>query len=231
MGTVFIEILALSLGIAISPVPIMGTILMLISPGSKSASVGFAFGWVSGIAVAVTAFTFISLLLPTGSSGKGMPGAEPGPLFGWLQIGLGILLAVVAVVQWRRKAGGSSTGDALPKWMTAADKLSVGHAVTIGFFYAAFRPKNLLIAIATGLLIGSPELNFTQSFLAIVIFTALASFTIAAPILAYFFGNTKVEGWLEATSHWLVRNTLIVTSAAMLALAAILIWNGVGHVR
>ncbi len=48
------EILPLALGVAISPIPIIAAILMLLSPKARVTSVGFLLGWVLGIVVAVT---------------------------------------------------------------------------------------------------------------------------------------------------------------------------------
>ena len=44
MGSVIGEILPLAVGIAISPIPIIAVILMLLSPHAKGASVGFMIG-------------------------------------------------------------------------------------------------------------------------------------------------------------------------------------------
>ena len=42
----------LALGVAISPIPIIATILMLLAPQARGTSVGFLLGWVLGIVVA-----------------------------------------------------------------------------------------------------------------------------------------------------------------------------------
>ena len=60
MGSVIGEILPLAIGIAISPIPIIAAILMLLSPKAKGTSIGFLLGWVVGIVVAVTVFTLLS---------------------------------------------------------------------------------------------------------------------------------------------------------------------------
>ena len=41
----------MALGVAISPVPIIAVILMLLAPRAKAASVAFMVGWVLGITV------------------------------------------------------------------------------------------------------------------------------------------------------------------------------------
>lgn len=64
MGSIIGEILPLAVGIAISPVPIIAVILMLLSPRAKATSVGFLLGWLVGIIVAIVLFTLLSSVLP-----------------------------------------------------------------------------------------------------------------------------------------------------------------------
>ena len=64
MGTAVGEILPLAVGIAISPIPIIAAILMLLSPQAKGTSVGFLIGWVAGVVTAVVLFTLLSSVLP-----------------------------------------------------------------------------------------------------------------------------------------------------------------------
>jgi hypothetical protein len=51
------EILPLAVGIAISPIPIIVAILMLLSPRAKGTSVGFLLGWLAGIVIAIVLST------------------------------------------------------------------------------------------------------------------------------------------------------------------------------
>src|SRR5215213_11714701 len=95
MNVVIGEILPLALGVAISPVPVMAAILMLLSSNAKGTSVGFLLGWVAGIVVAVTAFTLLASVLPEQDADASNPTA------GWIKIGLGVLLLLMAVKQWR----------------------------------------------------------------------------------------------------------------------------------
>ena len=94
MGDVIGEVLPLALGVAISPVPIMAAILMLLSPRAKGTGVGFLLGWVAGIVVAVTAFTLISSLLPDEDADASKP------VQGTIKLALGVLL-----LYWRESSG------------------------------------------------------------------------------------------------------------------------------
>src|SRR5260370_42553139 len=52
MGKTIDGILPLALGVAISPVPIIAIILMLITPRARANGAGFVLGWVLGLAAA-----------------------------------------------------------------------------------------------------------------------------------------------------------------------------------
>src|SRR5690606_38175547 len=106
------EILTPALGVAISPIPIIAAILMLLSSRARVTGTGFLLGWVLGIVVAVTVFTLLSAVLP---------GEDPGgsqPIKGVIQLVLGALLLLLAVRQWRGRPRPGAE-PAMPKWMQA----------------------------------------------------------------------------------------------------------------
>src|SRR5437762_1845072 len=146
VGPVIGEILPLAVGIAISPIPIVAVILMLLSPRAKSTSVGFMIGWVVGIIVAVVVFTLPASVIPQNSGG-------PSPIGGVIKIILGLLLLFLAFGQWRsRPAEGEH--PTLPEWMSAIEEMTAGKAFGLGFLLSAVNPKNLLMAISAGVIVG-----------------------------------------------------------------------------
>ena len=126
MGAVIGEILPLALGVAISPIPIIAAILMLLSPKARVTSVGFLLGWVLGIVVAVTVFTLLSSILPSQDAD------DSKPTQGVIQLVLGAGLILLALRQWR---GRPKAGEepAMPKWMQAIDKVTFPVAFGLGF--------------------------------------------------------------------------------------------------
>ena len=95
MVSVIGEILPLAVGIAISPIPIIAAILMLLSPRARGTSVGFLIGWVAGIVVAIVLFTLLSSVIPLDTGGSSS-------VAGVITIILGVLL-----FSWRSKSGGN----------------------------------------------------------------------------------------------------------------------------
>jgi len=214
------DILPLALGIAISPIPIIAAILMLLSPKAKSTSLGFLLGWVLGIIVAVVAFTLLASVLPEGGSD------ESQPIAGVIKIALGALLLMLAVRHWRSRPTGDAE-PALPKWMAAIDTMTAVRAILLGFVLSALNPKNLLMGVAAGVAIGSADLPSDEAALAIAVFTVIAVSTVAIPVIAYLLASSKMAGPLEALRKWLVHNNATVMSVLLLVIGVVVIGKGI----
>jgi threonine/homoserine/homoserine lactone efflux protein len=220
-GPVIGEILPLAVGVAISPVPIIAAILMLLSPKAKGASVGFLLGWITGIVVAIVVFTLLSSVLPaqdeSGSS----------PVRGVIKIILGALLLFLALRQWRgRPAQGEQA--TMPKWMSAIDSMTAGKALGLGFLLSAVNPKNLLMAISAGLIIGGAGLAVGQTVVVIVIFVLLAASTVLIPVVAYLIASERLAGPLDSLRAWLVNNNATIMAVLLLVIGVAVIGKGIG---
>ena len=128
MVSVIGDVLPLAVGIAISPIPIIAAILMLLSPKAKGASVGFLLGWIVGIVVALGVFIALASVIPQA------PADESQPIAGVVKIVLGALMLLLAIKQWRgRPARGEE--PALPKWMAAIDQITRSRASVSASFW------------------------------------------------------------------------------------------------
>lgn len=220
MGPVIGDILPLAIGIAISPIPIIAAILMLLSPKASRTGVSFLIGWVAGIVVTVTAFTLLSALIPSGDP------EQSAPIAGVLKLVLGALLLLLAVRQWRSRPA-PGTAAVLPQWMSAIDTMTAGRAFLLAFLLASVNPKNLLLGMSAGLTIGSAGLSPSHEFLAIAIFSMLAAATVAVPVVAYLAAAQRMRAPLESLRTWLVAHNATVMSVVFLILGADVIGKGI----
>jgi hypothetical protein len=220
MGSVIGEILPLAVGIAISPIPIIAVILMLLSPRAKGASVGFMIGWVAGIVVAIVVFTLLSSVIPQRSSGGSSAG-------GVIKIIFGVLLLFLAFRQWRgRPAKGEQA--TMPKWMSAIDSMTVAKALGLGFLLAAVNPKNLLMAASAGLIVGGSGLGFGRGLtLVIIIFVLLAACTVVIPVIGYLIASARSAGPLDRLRGWLVENNSTIMAVLLLVIGVAVIGKGI----
>ena len=116
MGSVIGEILPLAIGIAISPIPIIAAILMLLSPRAKTTSVGFLLGWLAGIVIAIVCSPCCRRCCRSRTSGSS-------PVHAVIKIILGAVLLFLAAKQWRGRPAEGEQAE-MPKWMSAIDSMT-----------------------------------------------------------------------------------------------------------
>ncbi|WP_173921803.1 GAP family protein [Agromyces sp. Marseille-P2726] len=220
MGSVIGDILPLALGVAISPIPIIAAILMLLSLRAKATSIGFMIGWLVGIVAAVVAFTLLASILPEqGDASK--------PVGGTLKILLGAGLLVLAARQWRSRPKPGEE-PALPKWMAAVETMTAGRGFGLGFLLAAVNPKNLLLAASAGVVIGTGGLSVGETTLVVVVFTVIAGCSVAIPVAAYLLASKRMTAPLESLRGWLVHNNATVMAVLLLVIGVVVIGKGLG---
>ncbi len=221
MGAVIGHILPLAVGVAISPIPIIAAILMLLSPRARSTSVGFLIGWLVGIVAATTLFTLLSSVLPAGADDSAQP------ILGVVQVVLGAGLLLLAVKQWR---GRPRAGEAphLPTWMQTIDGMSFGGSLLMGLLLSGVNPKNLLLAAGAGMTIGSGALTPGATALVVAVFAVIAGSTVLIPVVGYLIAADRLAKPLEALRTWLAAENAVIMSVVLLVLGAVVVGKGIG---
>ena len=222
MGSVIGEILPLALGIAISPIPIMAAILMLLSPKAKATSLGFMLGWICGIVVALIVFVVLASILPQSESD------EPQPIAGGVKILLGVLMIFLSLRQWRARPH-DDVEPPMPTWMSAIDSMTAGKGFGLGFLLSAVNPKNLLMAAAAGVTIGSAPLSVSSALAVAIVFTVVAACSVTVPVVAYLVASRAMAGPLESLRGWLVHNNATVMAVLLLVIGVSVIGKGIGN--
>ncbi|MEU6828860.1 GAP family protein [Nocardia beijingensis] len=216
MGAALGDLLPLAVGVAISPIPILAAILMILAAHGGAAARGFALGWVAGIAAA----TAIVVLLagPLGGAGDRQPSAAGS----WVRIVLGVLLLGLAVAQWRSRAD-----TAVPGWMRAIDQLTIVKATVLGAALSAVNPKNLLLCLSAGVVIGSAGISVGEQAVAVVVFTVLAASSVVAVVLGYSLAADRLRVPLEWTRGWLQANNHVVMALVLVIMGAVVTGRGI----
>jgi hypothetical protein len=215
MGSVIGELLPLAIGIAVSPIPIIAAILMLLSKRAGSTSIGFLIGWVLGIVIATGIFTALAGTLASGGA--------PSSSSSWIKIVLGLLLFSLGARQWRNRKGPHDP----PKWMAAIDEFTFVKALGLAFLLAAVNPKNLIMAAGAGVIIGSAGLAIGSEIGAIAVFTVLAASTVLIPVIGYLVAAEKMRGPLDRLKVWLQSNNSAVMGMLILVIGAVLLGKGI----
>lgn len=208
-------LLVLALGMALSSVPIMATVVILLSPRRRTSSLPFLAGWVIAIAVVALAAAGGALAMP-------LSRREHDRLTATVEIIAGAALVLAAIVTLRR----SRTRAVKPNSRLEALG-SYGPGASFGIAFAmGFRPKAFILGIAAGLAIGSQPLTSSSSTLALGIYVAISASTVAVPIVSTLVAPDAMEPRLQRSHDWLNRNGLVVTAWVIMLIGLALLGIG-----
>lgn len=222
MNEVVGAILPNAVAIAISPIPIIAVILMLMSPRPKQLGLAFLIGWLAGVVVATTVMTLLAGVIPEADAS-----GESQPVIGVIRIILGVLLLLLGVKQWRSRPAPGAEAK-LPAWMSKIDSMGVPTALGLAFALAAINPKNLLVAAAAGTVIGRASLDVGGTAVAIACFTVIAALTVAIPVLFAVITPRNAAPVLEGIRTWLSSNNAAIMTVVFVVLGASVIGKGIG---
>jgi hypothetical protein len=216
--TVVGDLLPLAVGIAISPLPVIAAVLILLSDRARSSGLAFLAGWLGGIAVA----TLLSVLLAANVTGDDAGGTHP--VRGVVLVALGMALLFLAV---RTARADSSGRDATPRWMAAVTTATPRQAWWTAVFLSAGNAKNLALCVTAGVKLGSASLTTLERGLTLLVFAVVSAASVAVPVLAYLARPQTMAASLDRLRGWLVSNNATIMLVLLVVLGVVTIGNGI----
>lgn len=218
MGEAIGQTLSLAVGVALSPVPIIAVILMLVTPRARSNGPAFIVGWLVGLGVVGT----IVLLAAPDAAENG----EPATWVDVLKLILGALLVLVALKLWRGRPHGDEE-PATPKWMGAIDAFTPPKALGAGAVLGGANPKNLLLAVGAAVAIAQTEIAGGEQAVAYAVFALIGTVGVGAPVVIYFALGDRAGPVLDRLKSWLAHNNAVIMAVLCLVIGAKLIGDGI----
>ena len=220
MGQAIGQILPTAVGVAISPLPIVAVVLMLVTPRGRVNGPAFLIGWWAGLAA-------VGVLVLAVSSGAGASSdGAPATWVSWVQLILGVLLLLVAARQWRSRPAGDEQ-PAPPKWMGALDGITPLKAVGAGVALSALNPKNLLLAVAGAVAIAGAGISTAQEAVSWLVFIVIASIGVAAPVVIDLVMGDRSRELLDRLKTWMAHENAVIMAVLLLVIAVKLIGDAI----
>ncbi len=216
MGQGIGAVLTFSIGVAISPVPIIAVILMLFSERAKVNGPAFLLGWVLALAV-VTSVVYL-----VADKNNAATSTSAADTIAWGKIVLGLLLLLLALRNWRQRPAPGAEAE-MPKWMAGIDSVSPVKAAGLGVLLAGVNPKNLILTAGAAAGLAQLGLSSTDVVVSSIVFVVIASSTIAGPVLYYSFGGDRAKASLDSMKAWLAVHNAAVMSVLFLVFGVDLI--------
>ena len=214
------QVLSFAVGVALSPIPIIGVVLMLGTPRARANGLAFIAGWVTGLAVVGTAV----LLLAGGTDASNS--GEPATWVDWLKLVLGVALLLVAVRQWRGRPAEGETAE-LPAWMPAIDTFKPAKAAGLAVLLAAVNPKNLLLTVGAAAAIAQTGASAGAQAVALAVFVVIGTLGPGAPVALYFALGERSAEKLESLRTWMAAHNAAIMAVLCLVIGAKLIGDAI----
>ncbi len=136
------DLLPYAVPVALSPLPVIAMVVLLLAPAGTRGGMGFLMGRVATLAVIAFGVALLA----------GRIAAEPGGADrgGWLRIGLGCLLNRRSV----RDVAAAAGAAAMPAWMRSLDRAGAGRAMQLGAMLNVLNVKEIAFVVGAGTLSG-----------------------------------------------------------------------------
>jgi hypothetical protein len=221
MGEAIGQALPMAVGVAISPVPIIAVILMLVTRQARVNGPAFILGWLIGLAIIGV------IVIGIAGGAGGTSGGGPATWVLVLQLVLGALLLLVAARQFRSRPKPGEEA-ALPKWMGAIDAFTPGKALGAGVLLSALNPKNLLLAVGGAATIAQTGIDTSQQAIAYVVFALIATIGVATPVVIFFVLGDRAPALLDRMKGWMGQNNAVIMTILCLIIGVKLIGQALG---
>ena len=220
MGQAIGDMLPAAIGVAISPIPIIAVVLVLVSARGRVNGPAYLVGQVVGVAGAGAI-----VLLIAGSVGE-TDDTQSADSVSWLQLALGLAMLFLAARQWR---GRPRDGEepVTPKWMGAIDSLTPAKAFGAGIVLSALNPKNLILTIAGMAAIVGAGIPGDEEAIALAVFTVVASLGVAIPVVMFFALGDRSGPLLARLKDWMAQNNAVIMTVLLLVIGVKLIGDAI----
>ena len=214
-----VQSLPIAIGILLSSLPLTMIPLMLRTRPDGRALGLFLVGWTVGFLSVGVAVVLLADALGPSPDG-------PSSWVNWVRVVLGLLLLWLAFKQWRERPRAGEAAS-LPAWMSSMETMSPLRAAGLGLLLATLNPKYTVLIASGALTIATATYRFGAQLGALVMFTAVASLGVFAPLLLSWMLGEKAVVPMERFKSWLVRYNALIMMLVLLVLGVVVLGNGI----
>lgn len=205
--------LPFALGIAVSPIPVVAIVSILsVKPGN---ALPFTIGWILGLLT----IGIIVFLIP----GLETMQDEPTILSGWIRIGIGAVLAVMAGYKGFKRSGEEAEPSKIIRRIDSAPPSGI---FGLGVILTALNPKAIALTFAGAANLDAYSAGWVQQTVAFGFFILVASLTVVSPIILQMWFPVRSATLLEYLTSWLNRYNNVLSAAVLALFSILLVANG-----
>ncbi|MFV9426490.1 GAP family protein [Microbacterium sp. S1037] len=208
------SLLPLAVGMAISPLPIVAVVAILLSARGRTAAPAY-----TGAFLLVT-LAVIGVGAATSAGASAASHGEGGKIVVLVLTALlTVGFTVFAVVSWRGRPK-PGTAPVAPGWLAAVDAITPARAAGLGVLMAATNSKNLPLELKGGALLGAAHLPVAVTVLLCVALAVAGSLALVLPTLLGATGLPAVVSALRRLKDEMIAHNAVIMTVLFAILAA-----------
>jgi threonine/homoserine/homoserine lactone efflux protein len=208
------QALPYSVGIALSPVPIGASVLLLSCRDGLAKGMSFALGWVTGLAAVAVVLELLVDWADLSTSDQ-LWIAVPE-----LVLGVGFLAVSAAI--WLRRDRQRST----PAWLDAVEHFTRIRSAGAGIVVSALNPKVAALTLGAALALAQADAGTSETVRTLVLFTAIGALGVAAPVLFARAAPRRANALLTRLRPWLEGHDAAVLIVLGLIVGVVFVVDG-----
>jgi threonine/homoserine/homoserine lactone efflux protein len=216
------DFLPAALAVALSPIPIIGVVLVLDSDRARRNGPAFALGWVAGLAT-------VSVVVVLAAGAASDPGSDAAEGINWFMAGIGFMFFVMAARLWKKRPKRGETAE-MPSWMASINSISSTRALGLGAALSAANPKNLALTFAASAAIANAQLGRADTTIAVVTFVAIGSTTVVGAVVFYLAAPARAARPLAAVRQFMADNNATIMMVILVILGTKLLGDALAGV-
>lgn len=209
------DLLPLAAVIALSPLSILPAVLLVLHSARPAASgLAFLVGWLAALAACTGVFVEVPRLI-------GIVHLDPPTWVHWIGITLGVVLLAAAPWRWATRANAVTSSR---EWSSRIGVVTPAGSGLLGFTLPVLNVKVLLMCAGAGFAISTADLNVTEAWIAVAVFTAAAGSSVALPVLAYVVFSERLDVPIDSFKSWMQRNQAGLTAFTLTLIGALVLF-------
>ncbi len=212
------QLLPLALAVALSTVPLLVTLILLMS-SRRGTALAYLIGWTAGLFLVTGVFALSFTLLPPVVLGG------PSPIAGWLEVLIGVVLFGVGISQLLRPRPEEPVE---PKWLGRLNNIPPAGAVGVGLALNV-RPKALVLAIAAGIVLVGHRLTPAQGAVSLGIYVLVGVSSVAVPVVMTLISPDRMKAPLRILRDRIVSSSRVITIVVLMLVGFVILGVGLGN--
>lgn len=215
------EMLPRAAVVAVSPIPILAVVLMLLTDRARSNSLAYLAGWAGGMALVAVAAAL---------AGVGEVATKPSKPVAVAMLAIAAAFIIGAVVEFRRRPRRGEE-HVSPWWARFLHSMGPAGAFGLGVLLIVVNAKDALATIDAGGILGASTEGFAAKAVALAAFVIVGSLPVLIPIAVRFGLGDSAEPTLHKWRYWLERHGPLAVAIVLALVAVALILQAVPALR